>query len=70
MNDIDRETVHKLVDQLPEGELVAAKRYLERLARSPEQAIAHDQREAETINAHAAELNAEAEDVLGYQAEW
>lgn len=28
------------------------------------------ERDAQLINAHADELNAEAEDVLGYQADW
>jgi len=68
--EINREAIHKLVDELPERDLRVAKLYLERLKQSPEDVAARDKRDAEIINAHADELNAEAEDVLGYQAEW
>lgn len=66
----DREAIHKLIDELPERDLRIAKLYLEHLKQSPEDVAARDKRDAEIINAHAADLNAEAEDVLGYQAEW
>jgi len=66
----DREAIHKLIDELPERDLHAAKLYLERLKQSLEEVAARDKRDAKIINAHAGELNAEAEDVLGYQAEW
>jgi hypothetical protein len=68
--EINRETIHKLIDELPERGLRAAKLYLERLKQSPEEVAAGDKRDAEIINVHADELNAEAEDVLGYQVEW
>jgi len=67
---INRQAIHKLVDELSERELRVAKLYLERLKQNPEDVAARDMRDAEIINAHADELNAEAEDVLGYQAEW
>ena len=66
----NRETLHKLIDELPERDLRAAKLYLERLKQSLEEVAARDKRDAEIINAHADELNTEAKDVLGYQAEW
>jgi hypothetical protein len=66
----NRETIHKLIDELPERDLRAAKLYLQRLKQSPEEVAAGDKRDAEIINIHADELNAEAEDVLGYQAKW
>ena len=66
----NRDAIHKLIDELPERDLRAAKIYLESLKQSPEDVAARDKRDGEIINAHADELNAEAEDVLGYQAEW
>jgi len=35
-----------------------------------EERAKRDARDAEIISAHVGELNAEAEDVLGYQADW
>ena len=68
--EINRETIHKLIDELPERDLRAAKLYLERLKQSSAEVVAGDKRDAELVNTHADELNAEAEDVLCYQAEW
>ena len=64
---LNRDELHRLVDQLSDEQLLYARRALERVR-------AHTETEAEDdikiINAHANELNAEAEDVLGYPAEW
>lgn len=63
-----RDELHRLIDQLPEERLEDARKALERVrARNGDQ-TAEDRRDVELINAHADELNAEAEDVLGYRA--
>ena len=40
------------------------------MKRTAEERAKRDARDAEVIKAHLDELNAEAEDVLGYQADW
>ena len=63
-------TIHRLVDELPEEQLDQARVALERMKRTAEERAKRDARDAEVIKAHLDELNAEAEDVLGYQADW
>ena len=65
-----RQSLHDLVEKLPPERLSQARNALERLRMSEEERAEIDRRDAEIINAHADELNAEAEDVLGYQADW
>ena len=66
----DRRTIHRLVDELPEEQLDQARAALERMKLTAEERAKRDARDAEIIGAHVDELNAEAEDVLGYQADW
>ncbi|TMA35384.1 MAG: hypothetical protein E6J79_15110 [Deltaproteobacteria bacterium] len=66
----NRHTIHRLVDELPEEQLDQARVALERMKRTAEERAKRDARDAEVIKAHLDELNAEAEDVLGYQADW
>jgi len=66
----NRRTIHRLVDELPEEELDQARVVLERMKLTAEERAKRDARDAEIISAHVDELNAEAEDVLGYQADW
>jgi len=66
MDKTARQTLHVLVDELPEERLEKAIHVLQRVKRSNNN---NEQREIDIINAHADELNAEMEDVLGYQAD-
>jgi hypothetical protein len=70
MNRTNRRTIHRLVDELPEEQLDQARVALERMKLTAEERAKRDARDAEIISAHVDELNAEAEDVLGYQADW
>jgi hypothetical protein len=65
----NREAIHRLVNELPEDRLARARLALERLKLEKER-VPVNRDDVETIDALADELNAEAEDVLGYQADW
>ena len=66
----NRESLHQLVDELPEEQLDEVRGALERMKLTARERAQRDARDAEIINAHVDELNAEAEDVLGYRADW
>jgi hypothetical protein len=65
----NREAIHRLVNELPEDRLARARLALERL-KVEKEGVPVNRNDVEIIDAHADELNAEAEDVLGYQADW
>ncbi len=64
-----RQTIHELVDELPESELPKARRILEGLRSNGDQRAARDNRDQELINAHADELNKEAVELQTFQAD-
>ncbi len=64
-----RQTIHELVDELPESELPKARRILAGLRSNGDQRAARDNRDQELINAHADELNKEAVELQTFQAD-
>ena len=64
-----RQTIHELVDELPESELPRARRILEGLRSNGDQRATRDNRDQELINAHADELNNEAAELQTFQAD-
>ncbi len=66
MSDSARKDLHELVDKVPTARLWKLRRVIERvLHQTPIKKNATGR-----INEHADELNEEAQDVLGYQADW